>query len=118
MDGRRVYNFAVQANTELFKTLLSDAGITIDQVKYIVPHQANVKIIKAAAKRAGIPLGKFYINIEEYANTSAASIPIALNDLWSREELKAGDIIMMVGFWCRTNLRWSAYPPIAIDRQE
>ena len=98
MDGRRVYNFAVQANTELFKTLLSDAGITIDQVKYIVPHQANVKIIKAAARRAGIPLEKFYINIEEYANTSAASIPIALNDLWSREELKAGDIIMMVGF--------------------
>ncbi len=98
MDGRRVYNFAVQANTELFKTLLADADIEIDQVKYIVPHQANVKIIKAAAKRARIPLEKFYINIEEYANTSAASIPIALNDLWSRKELNKGDIIMIVGF--------------------
>ncbi len=98
MDGRRVYNFAVQANTELFKTLLEDAHIDVDQVKYIVPHQANVKIIKAAAKRARIPLEKFYINIEEYANTSAASIPIALNDLWSRNELIKGDIVMIVGF--------------------
>jgi 3-oxoacyl-[acyl-carrier-protein] synthase III len=98
MDGRRVYNFAVQANTELLKGLLEDAGIGIDQVKYIVPHQANVRIIMAAAKRAGIPLEKFYLNIEEYANTSAASIPIALNDLWQKGELVRGDIIVTLGF--------------------
>ncbi|WP_319561565.1 beta-ketoacyl-ACP synthase III [Marispirochaeta sp.] len=98
MDGRRVYNFAVQVNTELFQFLPSEAGISIDEIKYIVPHQANVRIIKAAAKRAGIPLEKFYLNIEEYANTSAASIPIALNDLWQNRQLKTGDIVLTLGF--------------------
>ena len=98
MDGRRVYNFAVRANTELLKGLLNEAGIGIDEVKFIVPHQANVRIITAAAKRAGIPMEKFYLNIDEYANTSAASIPIALNDLWRDKRLTKGDIIVTVGF--------------------
>lgn len=98
MDGRRVYNFAVQANTDLIRGLLADAGLTIDQLKYIVPHQANVRIIMAAAKRAGIPEEKFYLNIEEYANTSAASIPIALNDLWKQRKIQSGDVIMTLGF--------------------
>ncbi|WP_319477197.1 beta-ketoacyl-ACP synthase III [Marispirochaeta aestuarii] len=98
MDGRRVYNFAVQVNTELFEVLPAEAGISIDEIKYIVPHQANVRIIKAAAKRAGIPMEKFYLNIEEYANTSAASIPIALNDLWKDGRLNPGDVIMTLGF--------------------
>ncbi len=98
MDGRRVYNFAVQANTDLIRGLLDDAGLSIDQVKYIVPHQANIRIILAAAKRAGIPEEKFYLNIEEYANTSAASIPIALNDLWRDGKLESGDVIMTLGF--------------------
>lgn len=98
MDGRRVYNFAVQANTDLIRGLLEDAELSIDQVKYIVPHQANVRIILAAAKRAGIPEEKFYLNIEEYANTSAASIPIALNDLWRDRKVGSGDIIMTLGF--------------------
>ena len=98
MDGRKVYNFAVQVNTELFEALPEEAGISIDEIKYIVPHQANIRIIKAAAKRAGIPMEKFYLNIEEYANTSAASIPIALNDLWKNHKLNPGDIIMTLGF--------------------
>jgi 3-oxoacyl-[acyl-carrier-protein] synthase-3 len=98
MDGRSVYNFAVQVNTELFEALPAEAGISIDEIKYIVPHQANVRIIKAAAKRAGIPMEKFYLNIEEYANTSAASIPIALNDLWTKGELNPGDVILTLGF--------------------
>ena len=72
--------------------------MTIDQIKYIVPHQANVRIIEAAAKRGKIPIEKFYMNIEEYANTSAATIPIALNDLYEMDRLEKGDLLVTIGF--------------------
>jgi 3-oxoacyl-[acyl-carrier-protein] synthase-3 len=65
---------------------------------WIVPHQANVRIIEAAAKRSKIPLEKFFVNIEEYANTSAASIPIALSEMTARNLLKKGDLILTFGF--------------------
>ncbi|HSV91593.1 MAG TPA: beta-ketoacyl-ACP synthase III, partial [Desulfobacterales bacterium] len=81
MDGRQVYNFAVKAVAEGIPELLAAHGFTIDDVAWIVPHQANVRIIEAAAKRAKIPMEKYYLNIEEYANTSAASIPIALTEM-------------------------------------
>ncbi|GHT73487.1 3-oxoacyl-[acyl-carrier-protein] synthase 3 [Spirochaetia bacterium] len=98
MDGRAVYNFAVKAVTGTIETLLRDAAISIDDVARIVPHQANARIVQAAAKRLGIPEEKFYLNIEEYANTSAASIPIALDELNRNGQLCRGDLIMTVGF--------------------
>lgn len=97
MNGRQVYNFAVRVIGETIKTLLGDE-IGLADIAYIVPHQANVRIMNAAAKRLGIPNEKFYMNIEEYANTSAASIPIALDEMVSRERLKRGDLIITVGF--------------------
>jgi 3-oxoacyl-[acyl-carrier-protein] synthase-3 len=63
-----------------------------------VPHQANSRIIEAAAKRLGVPFEKFYVNIEEYANTSTASIPIALNEMHEKGMLDKGDLILTVGF--------------------
>ncbi|MDR2808035.1 MAG: ketoacyl-ACP synthase III [Spirochaetaceae bacterium] len=98
MDGRAVYNFAVKAVTEIVDKLLALEGIGIDAVKWIVPHQANARIVAAAGKRLGIPAEKFFLNIESYANTSAASIPIALDELNRREEIRTGDIIMTIGF--------------------
>ncbi|GHV89345.1 3-oxoacyl-[acyl-carrier-protein] synthase 3 [Spirochaetia bacterium] len=118
MNGRAVYNFAVKAVTGTIEALLSDqrsedrrsedqssedqrsedAGISIDDVVRIVPHQANARIVQAAAKRLGIPEEKFYLNIEEYANTSAASIPIALDELNRSGQIRRGDLIMTVGF--------------------
>jgi 3-oxoacyl-[acyl-carrier-protein] synthase-3 len=98
MDGRAVYNFAVKANTEILEKLVTDAGHTLDDVSYVVPHQANSRIIEAAAKRLGVPFEKFYVNIEEYANTSTASIPIALNEMHEKGMLKKGDLILTVGF--------------------
>ena len=98
MEGRAVYNFAVQVIVDTLQTILSRNHIGIDDLKFIVPHQANMRIIEAAAKRAKIPLDKFYLNIEEYANTSAATIPIALNELYEKQQLERGDLLITVGF--------------------
>ena len=98
MDGRKVYNFAVRVIIESIKNILEHNNLELDQIKYIVPHQANIRIIEAASKRSKIPLDKFYINIEEYANTSAATIPIALNEMYEKKLLQEGDFILTVGF--------------------
>ena len=98
MNGRRVYGFAVRVNETIINTLLSNNNLTVDDIHRIIPHQANIRIIQAAAKRLGIPMEKFFVIIEEYANTSAASIPIALNAMQERGELKKGDLILTSGF--------------------
>jgi 3-oxoacyl-[acyl-carrier-protein] synthase-3 len=98
MDGRAVYNFAVNAITTTIENLLKEEGVAINDVARIIPHQANARIVQAAGKRLGIPDEKFYLNIEEYANTSCASIPIALDELNRSGEIKRGDMIMTVGF--------------------
>jgi len=115
MEGRQVYNFAVRVIVETIQTLLDRAELTVDRLKYIVPHQANVRIIEAAAKRARIPLEKFYINIQEFANTSAATIPIALAEMQGKHLLDPGDLILTVGFGAGLTyggnlLRWTAPP--------
>lgn len=98
MDGRRVYIFAVQAIVESIHLLLERNGLTINDIDHIVPHQANIRIIEAACNRANLPFEKFFTNIEEYANTSAASIPIALGEMVSGGLLKRGELIITVGF--------------------
>jgi 3-oxoacyl-[acyl-carrier-protein] synthase-3 len=98
MDGRAVYNFAVTAITNIIETLFKEDGITVGDVARIIPHQANARIVQAAGKRLNIPDEKFYLNIEEYANTSSASIPLALDELNRSGSIKKGDLIMTVGF--------------------
>ncbi len=98
MNGRKVYTFAINAIVETMQTLCKKSGMSIDDIDYIVPHQANSRIISAAASRLKVPEEKFFINIKHYANTSAASIPIALADMRSRGLLKRGASIAMVGF--------------------
>ena len=98
MNGRAVYNFAVKKVCELLEQLLSEANITIYDVARIVPHQANARIIQAVAKRLDIPEEKFFMNIAEYANTSAASIPIALDELNRSGQVRRGDLLLLVGF--------------------
>ena len=98
MNGQAVYNFAVKAMTEIITDILFKEGISIDDVSWIIPHQANARIVRAAAKRLKIPEGKCFLNVEEYANTSAASIPIALDELNRGGNLKTGDLILTVGF--------------------
>jgi len=98
MDGRRVYNFAVKVNVEIVGELMTRNSLTSADIDYIVPHQANYRIILAASKRANIPLEKYYLNMDEYANTSSASIPIALAEMDSKGLLKKGMRIITVGF--------------------
>ena len=98
MNGQEVYNFAVRAVTDTISELMQLEGIGVDDLAWIIPHQANARILQAAGKRLKIPAEKFYLNIEEYANTSAASIPIALDELSRGGKIARGDMIMTVGF--------------------
>jgi len=98
MDGRKVYNFAVRVVKEMIEEILLKHEKTLSDVNWIVPHQANVRIIQAASKRLEFPLEKFYSNMEHYANTSGASIPLALGEMVHKGLLKKGDLILVVGF--------------------
>jgi 3-oxoacyl-[acyl-carrier-protein] synthase-3 len=98
MNGRNVYNFAVKTIPSIVHRLLALCGKRLEDFAWIVPHQANARIIQAAAKRLGTPEERFYMNIEEYANTSSASIPIALNEMNEKGLLKRGDLLMLLGF--------------------
>jgi len=98
MNGQEVYNFAVGAITDTINALLKEGNVGIDDIAWIVPHQANARIVQAARRRLRIPPEKFYMNIEEYANTSSATIPIALDEMNRGGLLKKGDIVLTVGF--------------------
>lgn len=98
MDGKEVFKFATKIIVESIEKLLIKENIDINEIDYIVPHQANIRIIEHSAKKLGISKEKFYTNLENYGNTSAASIPIALDELNSKNILKKGDKIILVGF--------------------
>lgn len=98
MNGQEVYKFALGALTELIEVLLERNNLTKDDIKYIVPHQANLRIVDSVAKKLGIGIEKFYMNIENYGNTSAASIPIALAEINEMGLLQKGDKIILAGF--------------------
>ncbi len=98
MDGKEVYKFAVKILPYAVEKVLEDVGVAIEEVNHIIPHQANIRIIEAAAKRLNVPMEKFFVNIESTGNTSAASIAIALDDMNREGSLKEGDKIVMVGF--------------------
>jgi len=98
MNGKKVYDFAVKSITLAIERLLHKSAYRLEDFSWIVPHQANARIVQAAAKRFSIPMEKFYMNIEEYANTSSASIPIALAEMDDKSLLKPNDLVMLVGF--------------------
>lgn len=98
MNGTQVFKFAVKAVAEVMDRVLEETGISPDEIKYFVPHQANMRIIAAAAQRMKQPIEKFQVNIKETGNVSAASIPMALADLMDSGKVQSGDKIMMVGF--------------------
>ena len=98
MNGKKVYDFAVKSITVLVNRLLHASAYRLEDFAWIVPHQANARIVQAAAKRLKAPEEKFYLNMGEYANTSAASIPIALDEMSGKGFLKKGDLVMLVGF--------------------
>ncbi|MGL5692897.1 MAG: 3-oxoacyl-[acyl-carrier-protein] synthase III C-terminal domain-containing protein, partial [Peptostreptococcaceae bacterium] len=98
MKGNEVFKFATTAIVDSINKVLNDNNLTLDEISYIVPHQANIRIIEYAAKKLKLPMDKFFVNIEEYGNTSAASIPLALNDMYEQGLLKKDSKIILVGF--------------------
>lgn len=98
MNGGEVFKFATTTIPKAIKEILEKNNMSIDEIDYIVPHQANIRIIEYAAKKLKISPDKFYTNIQDYGNTSAASVPIALNEMYEKDLLKKGDKIILVGF--------------------
>lgn len=98
MDGQKVYQFASRVIVSSIKDILAYGNILKSKIKKIIPHQANIRIIKSASKALDIPLKSFFINIHKYGNTSAASIPIALDEMLDKETMEPGDKILLVGF--------------------
>lgn len=106
MDGKEVFRFASSIVIEAIDKVLKDSGLTMDDIKYVIPHQANVRIIEYAVKKLKAPEGKFYINLDKYGNTSAASIPIALAEMNEKGLIKKGDKLVLVAFGA--GFTWSA----------
>lgn len=98
MKGRAVFNFAVKVFDEVLCGLLNRSGHTFADLACVIPHQANARIVEAVARRMEVPLETFYMNMETIGNSSAASIPVALDMAITSKKIKEGDLIAMVGF--------------------
>ena len=106
MDGQAVFKFAVRKVPEIIEEVLEESGTGLDEIDYFVLHQANRRIIEAVARRLKTDIGKFPMNLEEYANTSAATVPILLDEMNRGGMLKKGQKIMTAGFGA--GLTWAA----------
>jgi 3-oxoacyl-[acyl-carrier-protein] synthase-3 len=111
MTGKEVYKQAVIAMLNAAKKALDQAGLSINDIACVIPHQANLRIIEAIADRLGIPLEKFYVNLDRYGNTSAAAVAIALDEANRSGRIKTGDYVLMVVFgggltWASTVIEW------------
>ena len=98
MTGREVFKFAVRNMTKICQTLLERNSLTLDDVDLIIPHQANLRIIEAVSERLGAGPDKVFVNIQTKGNTSAASIPLALNEAWTTGRLRPGMRVLYVTF--------------------
>lgn len=98
MNGREVFKFATRAMVEAVKNVLEGTDYALEDIDYVIPHQANLRIIDYAAKKLQLPLEKFYTNLSSVGNTSSASVPIALAQLNSENKINTGDLIVLVGF--------------------
>jgi 3-oxoacyl-[acyl-carrier-protein] synthase-3 len=96
--GREVYKFAVQRFAELIQDAMHKCKLEADDVKLIIPHQVNLRIIDAAMERLAMPRDKAFVNIHKYGNTSAASIPIALDEAWREGRISVGDVVIFAAF--------------------
>jgi len=106
MDGKEVFRFATRVMASATQEALDVAGLTTNDIKWIIPHQANIRIIEAAARGLKLPMDRFIVNLDRYGNTSTASIPIAMVEAIEKNQIKSGDKLVMVGFGA--GLTWGA----------
>jgi len=119
MNGREVYRFATRVMARATMQVVSRAKLDMEDIDLIIPHQANLRIIDAAARGLKLPMEKFMVNVDRYGNTSAASIPIATVEAFEQGRMQKGDNLVMVGFgagltWGALALQWSG--PILVER--
>ena len=98
MKGQETFKFAVKTMTDDVLKVIERSGYTVNDIDHVIPHQANIRIIQLAAKRLGIPMEKFFVNIDKYGNTSSASIPLAADELNRAGGLKEGDLVVLTAF--------------------
>jgi 3-oxoacyl-[acyl-carrier-protein] synthase III len=111
MAGREVFKAAVLAMSEACDEGMRRAGVTADEIDLLIPHQANIRIIEATAKHAGMPMDKVMVNVDRYGNTSSASIPLALEQAITEGRVQRGSLLLLVAFgagftWGSTVIRW------------
>ncbi|HIQ12445.1 MAG TPA: ketoacyl-ACP synthase III [Caldilineales bacterium] len=111
MNGRAVFRFATRVMADATRKVLDRAGLSVDDVDLVVPHQANIRIIQSSMRQLGLPEEKVFINLQDYGNTSTASIPIALTEAIEQNRIQPNDTIVMVGFgsgltWAGAAIRW------------
>lgn len=112
MAGSDVFKFAVRKMAETSLEAIEKAGLDLEDIDYLIPHQANIRIIEASAKRLKLGMDKVYVNLDSYGNMSAASIPVAMDEAYRKGKLKKGDTVVLVGFgggltWAASVLEWS-----------
>ena len=111
MAGNKVFPHAVRNMLDAATRAMESAGVTKEQLNLLIPHQANIRIIEAIAERLGAGNEKIYVNIQKYGNTSAASIPIAMDEAVRNGKIKKGDLVLLVAFgagftWGAVLIRW------------
>jgi 3-oxoacyl-[acyl-carrier-protein] synthase-3 len=111
MQGGEVFKLAVKSMADAGEEAIRDAGVTLDDIALMIPHQANIRIIEGVAKRLRFPMEKVFVNIQRYGNTSAASIPIAIAEAEQQGRLRRGDKVLLVAFgggftWGASVLEW------------
>jgi len=116
MDGKEVFRFATRVMASSTHEVLDAAGLTLEDIKWIIPHQANIRIIEAAARGLKLPMDRFIVNIDRYGNTSTASIPIAMVEAVEKGQIKPGEKIVLVGFgggltWGALAAQWTGPMP-------
>jgi 3-oxoacyl-[acyl-carrier-protein] synthase-3 len=112
MEGNRLFKQAVSSMAGIAEQALSRNGLSLDDIQLVVPHQANLRILQAVAEKIGMPMEKFFTNLEKYGNTSSASIPIALDEAHRKGLISAGDHVLFVSFgagltWGASILQWT-----------
>jgi len=111
MQGRDVFKYAVRAMAQAVTELLAGAGVAIEEISIMIPHQANIRILKSLAERLGVPFEKMYVIVQKYGNTSAASVPITIDEANRAGRLLRGDLVLFCVFgggftWGTTLMRW------------
>lgn len=111
MDGSDVFKFAVRVMGTAALKALEKSNLKIEEIDFLVPHQANIRIIEAAAKRLKLPMEKVYVNLDQYGNMSAASVPVALDEAVKKGCIKKGDTVVLVAFgggltWGSSVIKW------------